>query len=75
MPPGESLEIIAALDVGGSGLDLSVVDGNGESSLTRSRYLAADRLCASSTGRPGSIELRLANGKADALVLVRPARR
>jgi hypothetical protein len=65
------VEVIAALDSGGSGLALRLVDGaSREGASTRSRYVVADRLCPRG-GKPASYELRLEAGKAEALVLVR----
>ena len=72
---GECVEVLAALDSGGSGLDLRLVDGAGESWLAKARSVTAERLCGTPDGKPGSVELRLSVGKADALVLVRPAKR
>jgi hypothetical protein len=72
LPPGGCAEVLAALDTGGSGLDLRLVDASGEGTVTRSRYVAAGRLCAPPGGKTGSAELRLSSGKADALLLVRP---
>jgi hypothetical protein len=69
---GGCVEVIAALDSGGSGIDLRLVDGaTGEGAVTRSRYVVADRICAPPGGKPASYEIRLAAGKADALVLAR----
>ena len=71
VPPGRCVEVLAALDAGGSGLDLRLVDGAGESTLARARYVTADRVCASPGGKPASVELRVLAGKADALVVTR----
>ncbi len=71
LPPGGCAEVTAALDAGGSGLDLRLVDSAGEGTVTRARYVAAGRLCAPPGGKTGSAELRLMSGKADALLLVR----
>lgn len=66
------VEVIAAADTGGSGVDLRLVDpSSGESALTRAKYVVADRLCAGSAAMPGMAELRLTAGKADVLVLTR----
>lgn len=71
--PGACVEVIAALDPGAQGLDLRVVDLNtNESSLVRGATVASDHLCAAATPKPAKMELRLSQGKADALVLVRP---
>ncbi len=70
---GACAEVIAAVDAGGSGIDLRIVDGtSGESSLVRGATVASDRLCAGGAAKPARAELRLSSGKADALVLVRP---
>jgi hypothetical protein len=66
------VEVIVALEGGGSGIDLRLVDGaTGEGTITRSRVVAADRLCAAPPGKPGTSEIRLGAGKAEALVLAR----
>jgi hypothetical protein len=73
VPANGCIEVIAALDAGGTGVDLRLVNtATDESTLTRARYVVADRLCASSLAIAGAAELRLGAGKADALVLVRP---
>jgi hypothetical protein len=70
---GACVEVIAAVDAGGQGIDLRIVDGtSGESSLVRGATVASDRLCAGGAAKPAKAELRLSSGKADALVLVRP---
>lgn len=70
---GACVEVIAAIDAGAQGLDLRIVDGiTGESSLVRGATVASDRLCAAGTPKAAKMELRLSQGKADALVLVRP---
>ena len=68
------VEIIAAADSGGSGVDLRLVDSSsGESTLTRARYVVSDRICAGDVAKPGKVELRLAAGEADVLILTHPA--
>lgn len=74
-PPGGCLEVVAALDGGARGLELRLVDGAGEGNITRARHVVSDRVCAAPSGKPGAAELRVLAGKADALVLVRPAPR
>jgi hypothetical protein len=71
VPPGHCVEVLAALDAGGSGLDLRLVDGAGESTLARARYVTSDRVCATPGGKPASVELRVLSGKAEALVVTR----
>ncbi|TKC99687.1 hypothetical protein [Polyangium fumosum] len=67
------VEVTAALDRGGSGLDLRLADAStGENTVTRGRFVLSDRLCAGDAGAKGNAEIRLLAGKADALVLVRP---
>ncbi|MFO0592617.1 MAG: hypothetical protein U0441_34050 [Polyangiaceae bacterium] len=69
---GTCATVIAALDSGGNGLDLRLVDtATNESSLVRGATVASDRLCAATSARSAKAELRLTSGKADALVLVR----
>jgi hypothetical protein len=76
VPVQSCLEVVVALGAEGSGLDLRLFDSStGESSLARGRYVVSDRRCAGTTPAPGGIELRLAAGKGDALVLIRPAPR
>ena len=70
---GACVEVIAALDGRVSGLDLRLVDSTtNESTLVRGATVVSDRLCAAATPKPAKLELRLAQGKSDALVLVRP---
>jgi len=70
--PGTCAEVIVALDKGGSGVELRMVDAaTRESTLARARHVVSDQLCAASSPRAGSYEIRLAAGKADALVQVR----
>jgi hypothetical protein len=73
IPANTCAEVIAALDTEGAGVDLRLVDtSTGESSLARARHVVSDRRCAGASAAPASIELRLATGKGDALVLIRP---
>lgn len=73
VPANGCVEVIAALDTGGSGVDLRLVNtATDESTLARARHVVADRLCASSLAIAGAAELRLGAGKTDALLLVRP---
>jgi hypothetical protein len=71
VPSSQCVEVIAALDGGASGLDLRLVDGAGEGSVTRGRYVATDRICSTPGGKAGMAELRLLAGKGDALVVMR----
>jgi hypothetical protein len=65
-------EVIAAVDVGGAGVDLRLVDtASNESTLSRARSVVADRMCAGASPVVGVAELRLGTGKADVLVLTR----
>jgi hypothetical protein len=73
-PAGQCVEVIAALDGGGSGIDLRLVDSAGESTLARARSVVSGRVCAAPGGKAGSAELRLSAGKAEALVVMRAAR-
>jgi hypothetical protein len=72
---GRCGEVAAALDAGGSGLDLRLVDSQSgeEFSLVRGRLLVETRVCASGRSRSLRGELRLGTGKADALVSMRLA--
>ena len=71
-PAGGCVEVTAALDKAGSGLDLRLADAStGESTVTRGRFVVSDRFCAPRAGAKGNAELRLLAGKADALVLLR----
>lgn len=73
VPANGCVWVIAALDVGGAGVDLRLLDAaSNESTLSRARGVVADRLCAGASPMNGAAELRIATGKADALVLVRP---
>lgn len=74
IPEGRCVDVVAALDAGGTGVDLRLLDPHaGEQALSRGRTLASARACATSGGaRTMQAELRLAAGKADALVLTRP---
>ncbi|MRG98099.1 hypothetical protein [Polyangium spumosum] len=72
VPARGCVEVVAALDRGGTGLDLRLADAStGENTVTRGRFVSTDRLCAGDAGAKGNAELRLLAGKADALVLVR----
>jgi hypothetical protein len=71
VPASQCVEVIAALDGGASGLDLRLVDGAGEGTITRGRFVATDRICATPGGKAGTAELRVLAGKGDALVLMR----
>lgn len=71
-PAGGCVEVIAALDAGGSGLDVRLVDGAGESTVSRARYVVSDRVCAAPNGKAGAAEIRMLSGKAEALLVVRP---
>jgi hypothetical protein len=67
------VEVIAALDSGGAGIDLRLVDtASNESTLARARHVVADRICTGATPTIGAAELRIAAGKGDVLVLIRP---
>jgi len=73
VPAKACVEVVAALDRGGSGLDLRVADAStGESTVSRGRFVVTERFCAPSAGAKGTAEIRLLTGKADALVLLRP---
>jgi hypothetical protein len=72
VPAGACVEVTAALDRGGAGVDLRLVGATPEDSTsTRSRDVAASRLCADRAAIRGAIELRLVTGRADALIVTR----
>lgn len=73
LAPGRCVDVVAALDGGGSGLELRVLDADGsEISFGRGDALAATQACAEGRSRGMKAELRLGAGQASALVLVRP---
>lgn len=64
--------VVAAVDVGGSGVELRLVDDRtGEDSSSRAAYVVADRACAGDAPRRMHSEVRLRHGAADVLVLTR----
>jgi len=70
--PSRCVDVVAALDAGGTGIELRVLDAEGsEISLGRGDALATTRACAPGRSRGMKAELRLSAGKANALVLVR----
>jgi hypothetical protein len=71
---GRCSDVVVALDPGGAGVDMRLVDGQSgeEFSLARGRLLAESRICASGHARNLRAELHLVAGKADALVVTRP---
>jgi hypothetical protein len=73
LPDGRCGDLVAALDAGGTGIDVRVIDGQSgeEFSLSRGRLVAQNRVCAAGRARTLRGEVRLAAGKADALVLMR----
>ena len=75
IPANGCIEVVAAIDAGGDGVDLRLIDAaSGEGPITRGVRVATDRICAGALPKVGSYELRLASGKASALVLVRAVR-
>lgn len=65
------VDVFAALDRGGSGLDMRLVDtSTGESVLSAARHTISNRVCAQGAAAI-RIELRLAAGQSDALVWTR----
>ncbi|MFS8069024.1 MAG: hypothetical protein ACMG6S_21900, partial [Byssovorax sp.] len=71
VPASSCVEVIAALDGGGTGVDLRLTAPGTDGTLTRSPDVAGDRLCAGSAPVQGTYELRLGAGKAEALVVTR----
>lgn len=68
---GTCTEAIVALEAG-SGIDLRLVDdATGEDVLGRGRNVASQRLCAGKTSRKAKMEVRVDQGPAPALVLLR----
>jgi hypothetical protein len=79
LTPGTCTEVVAAIGPGGSGLDLRLLDGvSSAATVARARNVVSDRVCAPAAGTPGprvgSIEVGLASGKAEALIVVRDAK-
>jgi hypothetical protein len=70
---GRCGDVVAALDAGGTGIDVRLVDAQSgeEFSLSRGRLLAQSRICAAGRARTLHGEVRLGAGKTDALVLMR----
>jgi hypothetical protein len=70
---GRCGDVVAALDVGGSGIDMRLVDSQSgeEFSLSRGRLVVEAHVCAAGRPRTFRGELRLGAGKADALVVMR----
>jgi hypothetical protein len=75
LPDGRCGDVVAALDAGGTGIDVRLTDSQGgeEFSLARGRLLAQSRVCAAGRARILRGEVRLGAGKTDALVLMRLA--
>ncbi|MEO5729578.1 MAG: hypothetical protein ABI134_28775, partial [Byssovorax sp.] len=71
VPASSCVEVIVALDGGGTGVDLRLTAPGTDGTLTRTPDVAGDRLCAGSAPVQGTYELRLGAGKADALVVTR----
>ena len=66
-----STEAIVALE-SGAGIDLRLVDdATGEDVLGRGKSVASQRLCAGKTSRKAKLEVRVDQGPAPALVLLR----
>ncbi|MBL9024910.1 MAG: hypothetical protein JNL21_22120 [Myxococcales bacterium] len=73
--PNGCKEVLAAVDAGGSGLEVRLVDeASGDDAIGRGRFVASQRLCAGSSPRRTRLELRLDAGPARALVLIREAK-
>jgi hypothetical protein len=72
IPAKACVEVIAALDRAGVGLDMRLVDATtGENTVTRGRFVVMERRCAGDAAVKAIAEFRLSSGKADALVLTR----
>jgi len=75
LEPNACYDVVAALDHGGSGLDLRVVSmGAPTAPVVRGRFVASERVCTGDTPAR-TLELRLNRGRADALILARPVAR
>jgi hypothetical protein len=75
IPAKACVDVIAALDRVGAGLDMRVADvATGENTVTRGRFVVTERRCASDVPVKAIAEFRLTSGKADALVLTRIVR-
>ncbi len=71
LEPNACYDVVAALDKGGSGLDLRIVAmGAPSAPIVRGRYVASERVCTDDTPAR-TLELRLGRGRADALILAR----
>jgi hypothetical protein len=68
-------DIVAALDTGGSGVEMRLLDApsGDEYALERGRLIVQSHVCATGRARALRGELRLSAGKADALVVMRLA--
>lgn len=72
IPANKCVDVIAALDRVGAGLDMRVADvSTGENTVTRGRFVVVERRCAGDVPAKAIAEFRLSAGKADALALVR----
>jgi hypothetical protein len=72
VPVGSCIEVVAALDAGGAGLEARIVDtATEEDVLARGRFVTSQRMCATSAPRRARVELRLDTGAARALLLTR----
>lgn len=72
IPAKGCVEVIAALDRLGVGIDMRLVDAmTGENTVTRGRFVVMERRCAADAAVKAIAEFRLSSGKADALVLTR----
>lgn len=69
---GTCREVFTALDKKGSGLELRLIDDATKTdSLSRSRFVASDRICANKSARRITAEMRLSNADGTALVFTR----
>jgi hypothetical protein len=72
VPAKSCVEVLAALDRVGAGLDMRIADvSTGENTVTQGRFVVTERRCAADAPLKAIAEFRLASGKADALVLTR----
>lgn len=72
IPAKSCVEVIAALDRTGMGLDMRLADiSTGENTVARGQFVVTELRCAADVPVKGIAEFRLSSGKADALVLTR----
>jgi len=72
VPASTCTEVVVALDAGGAGLDVRVVDeASGEDAIGRGQLVASQRLCGNKSSRRAKLEVRVDRGPAMGLVIFR----